>query len=59
MKKIWHNPVKGHPPSPETLAIEGNWEKFTTDMKNLFSPAKTEKQKPTPASASHGPVASS
>jgi hypothetical protein len=58
-KKIWRNPVKGHPPSPETLAIEGDWGKFTADMKQLFSQPQTEKQKPTSASASPGPAASS
>lgn len=59
MKKIWRNPVKGQPASPETLAIEGDFEKFTEDMKRLLSPTKTEKRKPTSASASPGPVASS
>lgn len=59
MKKIWRNPVKGHPPSPETLAIKGDWDKFTEDMKGLFSQPPKEKQKPISASASHGPVSSS
>jgi hypothetical protein len=59
MKKPWRNPVKDIPASPETLAIKGDFEKFTSDMKKLFQSPKTEKQKPTSASASHGPVASS
>jgi hypothetical protein len=59
MKKTWHDPVKSQPPSPETLAIEGDWGKFTDDMKRLFNQTKIEKQKPTSASASPGPVASS
>jgi hypothetical protein len=58
MKKIWRNPVKDQPASPETLALKGDWGKFTADMKTLFKP-QTEKQKPTSASASPGPVASS
>ena len=59
MKKAWRNPVKDRPPSPETLAIEGSFEKFTEDMKKLFSKPQKEKQKPISASASPGPVASS
>jgi hypothetical protein len=59
MKKTWHDPVKGQPPSSETLAIEGDWGKFTEDMQRLFSQPQTEKQKPTSASASPAPGASS
>jgi hypothetical protein len=60
MKKAWRNPVKGQSPSPQTLAIEGDFEKFTADMKNLFQVRpKAEKQKPTSASASRAPVAAS
>ena len=55
MKKRWHDPVKGQPPRPETLAIEGDFGKFTEDMKRLFKQPQTEKQKPTSASASPGP----
>jgi hypothetical protein len=54
-KKKWHDPVKDHPPSEETLAIEGNWEKFTEDMKRILGP-KEEGRKPTSASASPDPV---
>ena len=43
-KKAWRDPVKGKSPNPETLAIEGSFEKFTADMKNLFSRNKTEKK---------------
>jgi hypothetical protein len=57
MKKRWKNPVKDHPPKPETLAIKGDFEKFTADMKRLFQSPKDGKQKPT--SASHVPAASS
>lgn len=56
---MWRNPVKDIPPKAETLAIKGDFEKFTADMRKLFQSPKTEKQKPTSASASHGPVASS
>lgn len=56
MKKPWRNPVKDQSPKPETLAIEGDFEKFTADMKKLF---QAEKRKPTSVSASPGPVASS
>jgi hypothetical protein len=59
MKKTWRNPVKDIPASPETLAIKGDFEKFTADMRKLFKSPKTEKQKPTSASASHVPAASS
>jgi hypothetical protein len=59
MKKPWRNPVKDVPPQPETLAIKGDFEKFTSDMKKLFQAPKTEKQKPTSASASHVHAASS
>jgi len=59
MKKVWRNPVKDQLPSPKTLAIEGDWNKFTADMKRLFSQPKTEKQKSISASASRDPAASS
>jgi hypothetical protein len=59
MKKTWHDPVKGQPPNPETLAIEGNWEKFTADMKRMFNSPEPEKKKPTSPSSSPGPVSSS
>jgi hypothetical protein len=58
MKKPWHNPVKDVPAKPETFAIEGDFEKFTSDMKKLFQSPKTEKQKPNSASASRVPAAS-
>jgi len=58
MKKTWRDPVKGQPPKPETLAIEGDFGKFTEDMKRLFRP-QTEKRKPTSASASPDPGVSS
>ena len=45
-KKAWRDPVKGKAPNPETLAIEGSFEKFTADMKRLFSRPKTEKKIP-------------
>ena len=57
MTKLWRNPVKDVPPQPETLAIKGDFDKFTADMKKLFQTPKTEKQKPTSASASHVPAA--
>jgi hypothetical protein len=57
MKKTWRDPVKGRPPSPETLAITGDWGSFTEDMKKLLGKRQTEKQKTT--SASPGPVSSS
>jgi hypothetical protein len=56
MKKRWNNPVKNHPPKPETLAIEGDFDKFTSDMKRLFQNPKAEKQKPTSTSASPAPA---
>jgi hypothetical protein len=56
MKKPWRNPVKEVPPKPETLAIEGDFEKFTSDMKRLFQTPKTEKQKPTSDSVSRVPA---
>jgi hypothetical protein len=46
MKKPWHDPVKGQPPAPETLAIKGDWNKFTGDMKKVFQP---QPRKPVPA----------
>jgi hypothetical protein len=58
MKKAWRNPVKDQPPKPETLAIKGDFGKFTEDMKRLFQTPKTEKQNPISASASPGPVVS-
>jgi hypothetical protein len=58
MKKLWHNHVKDQPPKPETLAIEGDFEKFTADMKRLFNPKK-EERKPTSGSSSSGPGVSS
>jgi hypothetical protein len=59
MKKTWRNPVKDQPPKPETLAIEGDFEKFTADMKRLFNQPQTEKKKPTSAPSSPGPGVSS
>jgi hypothetical protein len=59
MKKPWRDPVKNQPPKPETLTIEGDFGKFTEDMKRLFNPENPEKKKPTSASSSPGPVASS
>jgi len=47
MKKPWKNPVKDSPPKPETLAIKGDFEKFTADMKRLFRTPKEEQEKPT------------
>jgi len=59
-KKTWRDPVKGQPPSPETLAIEGDFGKFTEFMKKLVKvPPERQKQKPTSASASPGPGVSS
>jgi hypothetical protein len=38
--KRWHDPVKGQSPRPETLAIVGDFDKFTAHMKRIFrSPA--------------------
>jgi hypothetical protein len=54
MKKRWRDPVKGVPPQPETLAIKGDWEKFTNDMKRVLREDKGK-----PISASPGPGASS
>jgi hypothetical protein len=56
-KKVWSDPVKDQAPAPETLAIEGDWNKFTEDMRRLFSKPKTEEGKPT--SAFPGPAVSS
>ena len=36
VKKGWRDPVKDQPAKPETLAIQGSFEKFTADMKKLF-----------------------
>jgi hypothetical protein len=58
MKKQWRNPVKDQPPKPETLAIEGDFDKFTADMKRLFNPQK-EERKPTSVSSSPAPGVSS
>jgi hypothetical protein len=53
MKKRWKDPVKGVPPQPETLAITGNWSKFTADMKKLFKqPEKRETKAASRAPAS-------
>jgi hypothetical protein len=59
MKKPWRDPVKHQPPKPETLAIEGDWESFTEEMKRLFNPPQNQKKTPTSTSSSPGPVSSS
>jgi hypothetical protein len=46
MKKAWRNPVKDQPPSPETLAIEGEWGKFTADMKRILGQPKKQIDSP-------------
>lgn len=46
MKKTWRDPVKGVPPQPETLAIKGDFKKFTEDMKRLFSQPKKQIDSP-------------
>jgi hypothetical protein len=51
MKKTWRNPVKGQPPKPETLAIKGDWDKFTSDMKRILQPGKPKLSFPGPASS--------
>jgi hypothetical protein len=51
MKKQSKNPVKNVPPQPETLAIKGDWSKFTEDMKKILGER--------PKSSSPGPASSS
>jgi hypothetical protein len=57
MKKAWRDPFKGVPPQPGTLAIEGDWEKFTGDMKKLFKQTETKEPKAS-APASRVPASS-
>jgi hypothetical protein len=40
MKKPWDDPVKDQPAKPETLAIKGDWQKFTKDMQKLLKPPR-------------------
>jgi hypothetical protein len=51
MTKTWIDPAK-RPPSPETMATPGNFDKFTETMRKLMK-AKPEKKR-----ASPGPAAS-
>jgi hypothetical protein len=56
----WKDPVKGIPPSAETMAIEGDFETFTAFMEKLMNvPPQREKGKPNLASPCHDPDASS
>jgi len=57
MKKAWRNPVKDIPAKPETLAIKGDFGKFTDLMKRVVKVRPPREEKTT--SASPGPVASS
>jgi hypothetical protein len=59
LRKKWRDPVKDQPPKPETLAIEGDFGKFTEDMKRLLGNPKTEKNQPTSDSSSLAPGVSS
>jgi len=51
-RKEWKDPVKDVPAGPETLAIKGDFGKFTKLMTRVVKAGKT-------TSASPGPVASS
>jgi hypothetical protein len=56
-KSKWRDPVKDVPAKPETLAITGDFGKFTDLMKRVVKVRPPREAKPT--SASLGPVASS
>ncbi len=54
MAKVWIDPVKQKQPRPSTLAIEGDFGKFTEFMKKLVAVKPSQKK----ASSDPGPAAS-
>jgi hypothetical protein len=59
MKKQWKDPVKDQDARPETLAIEGDFGKFTAFMQELVKvPSQKEKRKPISSPSSPGPASS-
>lgn len=53
----WRNPVKNKPPKESTLQIEGDWDKFTNQMRKIVQvkPKGTREgsiESPSPAASS-------